>query len=494
MEISTEVLHAHRQLSESSVKFLEYVDQNPEALKRSNYCRFDEYISSPKTVIQPWPLFVNKTRRKAMEKAAVDVLNLIIQIPQKIFNNNPHEISNYFHIPVEQVNLLLSGTQPVHLHDYISRGDFILSPSGFKCLEYNLSTILGGIEISIWERVYLDTLIISEFLKQNKINILNQNIVYVLCEHLIDKALENFANEDEINTVLLVPNFHAGSKIPPIVMFMSSVYNHLLQQKRLNLKGNVFYTNYDHQFQVKKDQVFFQGKRIHTLIEFYNQFAPSEILKVYQAGNVLLLNGPAHHLLGSKLNLALLSEYQDSGLFNQQERKLIEKYIPWSRHVTDMETTYENQEINLKDFMLDNKDKLVLKPAYGLGGIDVFIGRHVGDSQWRALIESTVKNANHGGNENSNNNLNVPLNNWSQSDEPVFGVNKWLVQEYVQSRPYLFQRGEEGCAEHHIVWGFFVFGSTYSGGWVRLLPVTSDQGIINRNQGAEECVVFEVDE
>jgi hypothetical protein len=75
----------------------------------------------------------------------------------------------------------------------------------------------------------------------------------------------------------------------------------------------------------------------------------------------------------------------------------------------------------------------------------------------------------------------------------ALSIRSWVVQEYIESPTYLYQLGENGYAEHHAVWGFFVFGSTYAGGWARVLPTANKSGVLNCHQGAKVSVVFEVD-
>jgi hypothetical protein len=92
------------------------------------------------------------------------------------------------------------------------------------------------------------------------------------------------------------------------------------------------------------------------------------------------------------------------------------------------------------------------------------MGRHVSGERWNKLVQRALKNKN------------------------------WVIQEYVESLPYLYQAGETGCVEHRVVWGFFVFGSRYAGATVRLLPWKDDKGVINVHQGAEKSIVIEVEE
>jgi glutathione synthase/RimK-type ligase-like ATP-grasp enzyme len=189
------------------------------------------------------------------------------------------------------------------------------------------------------------------------------------------------------------------------------------------------------------------------------------VLEVFKAGNVRLITGPITDLLSNKLNLALLSNYQENkNAFSEEEKKVIDKYVPWSRKMIPGSTTYGARTIKLPDFLLANKDKFILKPANGYGGKDVLIGKRIPGGKWEELIKTAM----------------------SRKD--------WLVQEFVDSSPGLYQAGENGCERHDMVWGFFVLGSTYAGAWVRVLPQKNNKGIINCHQGASVSLTFEVEE
>ncbi len=127
-------------------------------------------------------------------------------------------------------------------------------------------------------------------------------------------------------------------------------------------------------------------------------------------------------------------------------------------------TTYGDEKINLEDFMLSYREKLVLKPAEGAGGKDVHVGYHTSKNRWEELLLKAL----HG--------------------------KSWVVQERVESLPFLLQRGESGFAVHDVVWGLFVFGSRYGGITLRVLSRENSNGVINAKKGARSSVVFEVDE
>jgi hypothetical protein len=81
---------------------------------------------------------------------------------------------------------------------------------------------------------------------------------------------------------------------------------------------------------------------------------------------------------------------------------------------------------------------------------------------------------------------------WRRLLDEAAGSGKMLLQEYVASRPYLYQHGGRGCAPHQVVWGTFSCGGTYGGGFLRMLPLASGPGVINSARGATEGLIFEV--
>ncbi|UCH92325.1 MAG: hypothetical protein JSV88_18790, partial [Candidatus Aminicenantes bacterium] len=227
-------------------------------------------------------------------------------------------------------------------------------------------------------------------------------------------------------------------------------------------KGEVIFCDYRH-LNTADECLFYKNKRIHVLMEMYHGVLPEEILKVFKSGNICLYNGPVTKLMSSKLNLALLSQHEDSDIFSLEEREVIKKYIPWTRKTMIGEVTYGTDKVKLEEFVFSNKERLVLKPCMGISGVGIHAGKNTPGDQWKKVVNKAFKEKN------------------------------WLIQEYVQSCSYLFQRGDNGCCEHIAVWGLFVFGSRYGGAWVRVLPADNKYGIINSIQGAEESVAIEVE-
>ena len=463
MKISETVYKAHRYLSECSMNFLDFIKDNPEILERSNFKdlllddRFNYFQSNP------WPTFINNKTKKEMETAAVTVYKLIPSIPDRLFSYDIHKISDYYEIPVDVVEMLLYGVDNDYLKSLLGRGDFILTASGeLKCIEFNMMANFGGWELDILEPMYINTPIISRFLKEYNIQLNNNHLFHVLLEYLIQTFLDNSLTEHEINIAIVYPDFFGVVETSNGV-YLKNLYQTVLQQQSTNLTGDLIICGFD-VLKLVNDSLFYRNKKIHILIEMNNGKIPFIFMLAAEKRNLMICNGPISQIMSNKLNVALLSEHENSNLFSADEREVIKIYIPWTRKVIPGDTTFGNERIKLEEFMLSNRETLILKSSEGLGGYEVYPGRRISQEEWTLYVKKALRE------------------------------RKWIVQEYIPSSPYMYQTGGNGCCEHNAVWGFFVFGSRYAGGFVRILPENNSSGVINSHQGAEESIILEIRE
>ncbi len=463
MNITPEIYAAHRELSRCSVAFLDFVQENPACLDAAN---FEGVLSTYFGYVKfhPWPTFIDEKTREKINTAAVKVHRLITSIPRRLFANDIHKIMAYYRLPVNAVKLMLRGAgagqeQP---WDVLSRGDFIYSPSaGFKCLEFNMtSNVGGGWQADELEPFYYNTPVLARFLKEYGVKMFRTGFSASLLAHVVDRAAVHplFENDEEINTAVVYPKYGDSTvAATPVVSRLKEIYQTVLPQEKPVLKGSLVVTDF-FRLQVKNGcmvtNIDGEEKKIHIIVEKCNGLVPATVMDVVDTGKVLLFNGPISHLMSSKLNLALLSEHGDSDLFSPEERETIKTYIPWTRKL----------DTGLEDFVIAHRERLVLKPGDGIGGYGVAPGRNTNPDQWKQYVKKALKDLN------------------------------WVVQEYVPSYLYLYQDGEKGAVEHHMVWGVFVFGSRGCGGFTRVLPAKHHKGVINASQGARLNIIMEVAE
>ncbi|MCP5048034.1 MAG: circularly permuted type 2 ATP-grasp protein, partial [bacterium] len=410
MKLEKKVIEAQQKLSKVNIDFHRFVGHNPEALKASSFKLLD--INDILYVLQPWPTFINRETKNSFKEAGVEVFELIKQIPERIFGNDTKKISAYYGISELVAGYHMEGVTHEHLDHLIARGDFLIGPSGLKCLEFNVSANLGGWYVPIWESLYLNTPVIDKFLKEYNVKPNNENLIMHEFENIIRLACNKMKpGETEVNIALVGKNF-VNAPDSDMHVYLNKLYDTTLKKKDPNLKGTVFLCEIQ-LLQSVDNQVYFGGERIHTVIEMYHGVVSPNIINAFKEGNIGLLDGPITNLISSKLNLALLSDYEDttSGIFNDKEKEIIDKYVPWSRKLIPGNTTYLQERVDLPNLVLENKDNFVLKPSVGYGGEGVCIGLRVSEKKWGQLIRKALVEKN------------------------------WLVQEIAESTPALHQNG-----------------------------------------------------
>jgi hypothetical protein len=479
MNITDELIRSHNELSETSTRFLDYAGKNPDMLQRANFQPLLAY-NNELYKLQPWPTFIDQYKKSEIQDLSVKLFDLHKRIIRRFFQDDPQKVSQYYEIPPGIADYFLSGLTNNSMDRFLARGDFVFSPKGIKCIEYNIAASLGGLEAMSWEKASLTLRPVSKFLREYRVNVKNKNLIHLLFSHYIKNAREVFPGDEleEINIAFVLSEYRVKDGEDRRQLFLDYLYKQFLQTDYEKLKGCVVFCGYDH-LTVRPDGVYYKDIRVHCIHEYHGGFVVDELLEPARKNKVLIYNGAGSGLLSNKLNLALLSEHGESDIFNAGEKETIRKYVPWTRKV----------EPGLADFIRSNRENLVMKSAMGYGGFGVHVGRFTPEDQWRRLLDTAIQP---GGSRDIPIKRPISEKRWKELLQLSGQKGNWLVQEYIQSHPYGYQAGPNGWAEHDAIWGFFLFGSQYAGGWVRVMAREKTRGVINCHQGAEISVIFEV--
>ena len=110
------------------------------------------------------------------------------------------------------------------------------------------------------------------------------------------------------------------------------------------------------------------------------------LLRAYLAGDVTVVNSLRAKLLHKKMSLALLSDDRYAGLYTPAQRRAIARHVPWTRKVREGHTTYGGKAIDLTEFVVRNRERLVLKPNDEYGGKGVVLGWTVDRHEWEQTL------------------------------------------------------------------------------------------------------------
>jgi len=450
----------NRDFSIYNQRFLDFVQNNPGAIEAANFTT--DFYYEKEHVLQPWPTFVSPETVAQFSHASESLFRLIKSIPQRLFDNDPGKIASYFHLPRSLVEIQMTGVTGEHLRNLMARADFAWTPTGLKCFEYNISANIGGFSVPMWIEGYMKSPLLKKFLAEQDIVIRNTHLVKQLLEHIVSNTAGQTSQDgEEVNLVMATS---AGEFQGTVGEDFARLYKDLLAAHQPPLKGAAWIVGLkDREF--KQNRLFYRGNPVHAMIETQHGVVSPAVLTAFKAGNLKLYNGPITPLLSNKFTLALLSDYDriDAEAFSHEEKKLIDAHIPWSRKLQPGNTTFYGDTLELEQIIIQEKDRFVIKPSIGIAGIDVHIGKNTSAAQWEQLVTKAMQQ------------------------------KKWLVQEYIETVPALYQAGEKGVLPHHIGLGIFLLGENYAGAWARVLPVKDNKGIINVKQGARVSIVLEVD-
>lgn len=193
------------------------------------------------------------------------------------------------------------------------------------------------------------------------------------------------------------------------------------------------------------------GLRHFTVSEWEELGISTDPVRQALKNGCLLLAPQTAELVANKLAMGMVSEGRP--WMSSAERALVDRYLPWTRILTDRSTTCAGKSVELLAHAVRHRETLVLKQGIGLQGKQVVLGRDTDPEQWQSLVERAA------------------------------ALGDSIVQEYVppQSYPLSLTHGS-GEEPHEVevapVFSPFVFGGRAGGLWARFFA-TGDSGIVS---------------
>jgi hypothetical protein len=127
--------------------------------------------------------------------------------------------------------------------------------------------------------------------------------------------------------------------------------------------------------------------------EFLVRFDLSHpLLRAYRDHAVCVVNSFRSELAQKKAIFDLMTDEEITADFPAAERRAIKEFVPWTRIVQEAKTKYHNRTVNLPDFILHNRNKLVLHPNDDGADQQSFRGSEVDDAGWEKALRSALRN------------------------------------------------------------------------------------------------------
>jgi hypothetical protein len=449
---------AHRRLSEEDLAFRDWAMDDPEMRAGETFRRLAKGfpLLVPEEQ-QPWPTLLGGARRAEIAATTERFCRLLREVPRRVFDGDAARIAQFYNLGSPFiVDMILE--PPNGLEESVGRGDMVDGPRGLQFIEFNFTISLGGWDARFMGELHSAVPAFRDFARHRGIELVPNDPAKAFLRHLVSCARKwDLGTAAPLHAaVLLGATKHGGQSASQGFARLQTTFSEIAAEQKV--EGGKILPCRLADLSVQRGQVIFQGLPVAVIVEL-EDIAPPAIYSLYKQQRVVVLNGPVDRILGTKRNFALLSAaHEDS--WDADELEFIARTVPWTREVRPGTVCYQRESRDLTDLMVANRERLVLKKGVSQGGQDVVVGLDTPPSPWQSTVDRALRE---GG---------------------------WVVQERIESWPFLYQNAELGCVPHNVIWGPFIFGGKSQGVHVRVHP--RGRGLVSVHSGATQSVVFEV--
>jgi len=452
---SAELEQAHRDLSELDLRFRRYAMRTPELLRGRD---FENMVHRP----QAWPTFIGARKLDEFKRASRSACTLLRSIPGRFYRYDPaRAVALYQMSSAAELEMLLS--PPNGSDTFASRGDFISTSQGFKCIEFNFTANLGGWEAGVLAAHLRGVPALASFLAEQPETLSFSDPIARFFHYLLDTAPADMIAKGALNVAFVMTNLAqdelatgAGFELSGRALRAATA-----AAASAGFSTAVHFCRYE-DLTTLHDRVYLGKTQIHVIVELDAHGTPPAIYRTFKRGGVLIIDGPLGPLATTKLNLALAWELAAAWLLTDDEERVLFEVFPWTRQVLPGIVGFRGEQVAFAELLARRREHLVLKREDSYGGKGVWLGRDTNAADWESLSRHAL------------------------------AEGTWVAQEVVEFVPYLYQCGEQGCDAHDVIWGPFYFGETYGGTILRMQPRKWD-GPVNLSRQATEGMLFEVE-
>lgn len=135
--------------------------------------------------------------------------------------------------------------------------------------------------------------------------------------------------------------------------------------------------------------IVFRRIKVHEFLIRFDLSHP--LLRAYRDGAVCVVNNFRSELAQKKALFDLLTDDNVTSGFPAAERKAIREFVPWTRVVNAAKTMYQDEEVDLPEFILKNRERLVLRPNDDSSDQTSFQGAQSDDSRWAKALQTALR-------------------------------------------------------------------------------------------------------
>ncbi len=403
------------------------------------------------------PAFLDKAVAEDLGDRLSRLYDILLSLPDRLYGGDIRALAASVGWSPLQVETVLRSDGTPRKVPRMARSDLYQEKGGFKLLELNVGSPLGGFDTQLMNHAMLRQPYVAEFAAR-------EGLTHVdTLQLLVDMWRTEYPalDFDARPVVALVDWPNSFPSLEPRLRVMA---------RMLDEHGIEAVPCHAGQVEDRPDGLYVHGRRIDLVHRWFviedllageDTALAGPILRAAEEGRVHLFAPLEVELYGSKGCMALLSDERNRAAFDPAELALIESFLPWTRMLRDGKAhTPDGERVDLLDHVLAHREDLVIKATASHGGLDVLAGWRTDPAEWRAKAERAL-----GG--------------------------PYIVQQRVRPVTEEFPVGDGSGRTEPVVlnWGVFLAGRGYGGSFIRGIA-DPEAGVVSLANGARFTTGF----
>ncbi len=333
------------------------------------------------------PFFVPDATIRAVADDVMAVYELIASLPDRLFAGDLGRYCAALGLDEPATRIVRSGgsAKPPRY----GRADLLFDGSGYRVLELNIGSELGGCHIGEMNRALLRLPEFVAFADEHQL--INVDPAAEIADALRRIAAPVTGRRDPVVALL---EWTGGFATVPFL--------YRLFQEIVDAYGITVHLAEAPQVVNKDGKLHLAGQPIDVVLRYFMLHEASSdpggeqilepILRAHAEGGTILFTHPQTNLYSYKDNLAFLSDPRYRDAFTAEEGALIDRMLPMTRLVDDGRTEVDGESVNVRDYCLAHRETLIAKPHAGFGSYGTVAGWEATDDVWAALIANSAPN------------------------------------------------------------------------------------------------------
>ncbi|MEP6962463.1 MAG: hypothetical protein ABI995_10300 [Acidobacteriota bacterium] len=328
------------------------------------------------------PHFITKRDYAALVKTSEILLSALSRM-EKMVLATPSLLSRTQLLPAER---MLAAVDPGYSLNISSVLDAALTEKSLRIGEHRSEVPAGVLHGDALADLYFESPPVKEFRKKHKLKKLGGTKPLLSA---ILKAYKEFKGKQKRPNIAIVE-----ARLP----FQSSVSSHAMLAEYFTREGYPTHIVSPEQLEYRNNvlragdftiDIVFRRVRLQEFLVRYDLNHP--LIRAYKDHAICMVNNFRADVGSKRVMFDLLTDAKLTAKFPAAERNAIKEHLPWTRLVQAAKTTHKTHTVDLPEFVMKHRHKLVLRPNDDASEIHPVYGAQVDDATWEKALRQAMR-------------------------------------------------------------------------------------------------------